>query len=176
MSMDKWFYEKARLGKVFSTSPAAGGAFTVIHATSTGLTLENPHGSGTDLVIKSAKFVSTTLTTIGEVGLAVNPSISTVVSATTTPAVIHKARNTGSNIGSPEAKAYTIATLSSTPVWLEVQGNGNITGNLGGFNALTFEPNGSIIVPPGSYLTWACLTVVRDGIASFIWAEVPAYK
>lgn len=168
---DQWFLDQARLGKVYTASSAASGAFTVIHATSTGLTLENPHGSRKDLVVKSAKFTSISLTTIGEVGLAVNPSLSTVVSSTTTAAVIHNARNEGSDIKTGVGLAYTIATLSSTPVWLEIQGNGNITGNLGGFNALSFTPNGCIIVPPGSYLTWASLTVVRNGIASFMWAE-----
>ena len=172
--MDKWFYEQAQLGNVYTASPTTTGAFTVLHATSTGLTLENPYGSCKDLVIKSAKFVSVTLTTIGEVGLACNPSISTVVSTSTTSAVIHNAKNVGSNINTGVGRAYSIATLSSTPVWLEIEGNGNITGNLGGFQALTFTPNGAIIVPPGSYLTWACLTVVRNGMASFIWAEVDA--
>lgn len=172
MSTNNWFMDQARLGNVYSTSPAAEGVFTVIHATSTGLSLENPFGSGKDLIVKSAKFVSTLVTTIGEVGLAVNPTVSTVISGTATAAVIHNGRNTGSDANVGVALAWTIAVLPSTPVWMELQGTGIITNNLGGFQALSFEPDGWCIVPPGSYLTWASLTVVRTGVASFVWAEV----
>lgn len=173
--MNDWFLDQARLGNVYSTSPTTTGAFTVIHATSTGLTLENPHGSGKDLVMKGGKFTSTTLTTIGEVGIAVNPTTSTVLSATTTATVIHNAKNTGSNANIGVGLAYSIATLSSTPVWLEMQGSGAVSSAVNSnAPALSWEPNGSIIVPPGSYITWACLTVVRSGIGSFVWAEVDA--
>lgn len=172
--MSNWFMEQARLGNVYTASPAANGDFTKLSATSTGLSLENPFGSGKDLIIKSAKFVPAEEEAISESGLCVNPTMSTVVSSTTTAAVIHNARNTGSNENIGVGLAYTIATLPSVPVWLEFQGATILASNLGGYQGHEFKPDGWCIVPPGSYIAWALLTTVTGGIASFVWAEIDA--
>ena len=170
--MNSWFLEQARKGNVYHADTATGKEVTTIHATHTGLTIENPYGSGKDLVMESVSFASSTLAAIAELGLGVGPNESTVVSATTTAAVIHNARLSGGDFGLGVAKAYEVATLSSTPVWFEAMGSVRITGAVEGARELTKHLDGTVIVAPGMYICLMALTTARTGLCSATWAEV----
>ena len=142
----QWFLDQARLGKVYHSHNTTAGAVTVLSATCTGLVIENPIGSGKDLVIQSMSFVGSTLTTIREIGIAVNASISSAGSTSTTAAVIHNGRNRGSNVGTGVGKSYSIATLPAAPVWIRGIGSPKVTAAVEGVRALVAEFDG---VPSG---------------------------
>ncbi len=171
MSMDKWFFDQARLGNVYHSHNTTAGEVKVLSATCTGLVLENPHGSGKILVMKSAQFANSTLAAIAEVGLVVSTSVSTVVSATTTATVIHNAKLQGSNIDTGAGKAYSIATLATTPVWYRSMGSVELSGSVeSGINEANLD--GDTLIMPGTYIALATLTTARTGLCSFTWAEI----
>jgi len=172
--MNNWFLEEARKGNVYHAHNTTAGAVTVLHATCTGLVLENPYGSGKDFVVESASFVGSTLTTIREMGLAVSPASSTVLSATTTAAVIHNGKLGGSNLQRGQARVYSVATLSSTPVWLCPLGNARVTAAIEGLPAMHKNFDGTLVVAPGFFIAFSTLTTATTGLCSMTWAEVDA--
>jgi len=174
MSMDKWFYDQARLGNVYHGQNTTAGAVTVLSATCTGLVLENPFGSNKLLVVKGGSFTGTTLSTIREIGIQVSGNIQTVVSTTTTAGAIHNAKLAGTNASVGSGKIYTIATLGSTPVWLTSIGSPKVTAAVEAAPALIWQPNGDVIVTPGTYIAFGALTAAATGMCSFTWAEVDA--
>jgi hypothetical protein len=172
--MKKWFFEQAILGNVYHSHNTTAGAVTVLSATATGLILENPFGSGKDLIVKVMAFVGSTLTTIRELGVAVSPSVSTVVSTTTTAAVIHNAKLAGSDIRKGVGRAYSIATLPAAPVWFRPLGSARVTAAVDGLPALLAEFDGDVIVTPGTNISFAALTLASTGLCSITWAEINA--
>ena len=172
MSMDKWFFDQARLGNVYHSHNTTHGAITVLSATSTGLMIENPYGSGKILVMKNGEVTGTTLSTIRQVGVAVASAVTVALSATTTAAVIHNAKLQGSNIDTGVGRSYSIATLASTPVWYKNMGNLRVTAAVTGESALKVDFNGDTIVMPGTFIAFATLTAAADGLCSFTWAEI----
>ena len=170
MSMDKWFFDQARLGNVYHSHNSAAKAFTAIHATNTGLTLSNPVGSGKLLVIKSARFSITTLGLTSEVGLAVSPTRLNAIQ-TGTNEVVHNGLESGSDSNPGVAETFSIATLLTTPVWLETMGKVPMTASVE-FSLNEIIPNGDVIIPPGQYIGIMSLTTVRTGVASYTWAEI----
>jgi hypothetical protein len=169
----QWFLDQARQGNVYHSHNTTAGAVTVLSATCTGLVIENPMGSGKDLVIKTMCFVGSTLSTIREVGIAMNAGLSSVGSATTTAAVIHNGRNTGSNANTGVAKSYSIATLPAAPLWVRPIGSARVTAAVDGLNAMVAEFDGTLIIPPGGFVCFSTLTAAATGLCSATWAEVP---
>jgi len=169
--VDQWFVDKARKGEVYHAHNTTAGEVTVLSATCTGLVLENPFGSGKQLVVHSMAFVGSTLTTIREVGVAVSSLVSETLSTSTTAANIHNGRPTGTNNHKGVAKAYSVATLASTPVWLRPIGNARVTAADEGRNALEAVFDGTIIVSPGTYICLSALTTATTGLCSMTWAE-----
>ncbi|MCK5642798.1 MAG: hypothetical protein KAJ19_18460 [Gammaproteobacteria bacterium] len=168
---NQWFLDQAREGNVFHAHNTTAGAVTVLNATCTGLILENPSGSGKILVMKNAQFSMTTIAAIATIGLAVSSAVVTAESSSTTAAVIHNGKLSGSNGRLGAGKAYSIATLASTPVWYREMGKLAITATV---EAAAEKANldGDTIVMPGTYICLATLTTARTGMASFTWAEV----
>jgi hypothetical protein len=171
---NQWFLDQARLGNVYHSHNTTAGAVTVLSATCTGLVIENPFGSGKDLVIKDMCFVGSTLTTIREIGVATSPAVSSVGSTTTTAAVIHNGRNTGSNINTGVAKSFSIATLPAAPVWIRPLGSARVTAAVEGLVAMVANFDGSLIIPPGGLVCFSTLTAAATGLCSATWAEVPS--
>jgi len=167
----QWFLDQARLGNVYHSHNTTSGAVTVLSATCTGLVIENPFGSNQDLIIESMSFVGSTLSTIREIGVAVNATIDQTGSTTTTAAVIHNGRNTGSNADVGVAQSFSIATLPAAPVWLRSIGNARVTGAVEGLTAIKAEFDGTLIVPPGGFICFSTLTAAATGLCSATWAE-----
>ncbi len=174
--MSDFFVEQARQGNVYHSHNTTSGAVTVLSATCTGLVIENPFGSGKDLVIQNMSFVGSTLETIREIGVACSATVDTTGSASTTAAVIHNGRNTGSNTDVGVGKSFSIATLPAAPVWLRPAGSPKVTGGAPGAieatNALLVEFDGSFIVTPGTFICFSALTAAATGLCSATWAEV----
>jgi len=168
---EQWFLDQARLGNMYHSHNTTAGAFTVIHATYTGLALSNPLGSGKNLVVDNISFVGSTLSTIAEIGVAVAPSISNAVQ-TGTAAVVHNAKLAGSNSNIGKGRTFSIATLLSTPVWLRPIGHARITGAQDGSSSFVADFDGTLIVTPGTYVCIATLTAARTGLGSISWAEI----
>ncbi len=165
-----WFQEQAELGSLYHAHNTTAGEVTVLSATCTGLVLENPSGSGVMLVMKSAQFANSTLAAIAEIGLAVSSEVIVAASASTTDAVIHNGRLSGSDRNVGQGKAYSVATLASTPVWYRSMGSVELTGSVeAGINEADLD--GDTIVMPGTFICLATLTTARTGMCSFTWAE-----
>ena len=170
--MNSWFFEQARKGNLYHSDNTTGKAHTAIHATHTGVALENPLGSGKDLVIESFSFTGSTLTTISELGIGIAPSSSSVLSGSTTANVIHNAQTAGGGVDIGVALPYSVATLSSTPVWLMPLGSSRITNAVEGGIESTKVFDGTLIVAPGMYACIMALTTARTGLGSVTWAEI----
>lgn len=171
---DQWFFEQARLGKLYHACTTGAVTLSTVSATCTGLSLENPIGSRKNLVLKRATFVpSTAPAGAAVVGLAVSPAVASSAVTHTTPAVIHNAIATGSNLNVGVAKADSSSTLPAAPVWLRPLGSVVAASSV---SPATYneEINGEIILPPGTNISFSYLTTAAVGIAAFIWAEVDA--
>ncbi len=169
--MNNYFLEKARAGKVFHAHNTTVGAVTVLSATCTGLILENPYGSGIDCIVESMSFVGSTLTTIAEIGIAVSPAVSTVLSSSTTAMKTFNGKLNGDTTHIGRALVYSIATLSGTPIWFESLASCRDTGAVEGAEAFYRNFEGTLVVPPGMYVAFSTLTAARTGLCSITWAE-----
>lgn len=168
----EWFLEQARLGKMFHACSAGAVTLSTVSATCTGLALSNPYGSGRKLVVARVRFApSTAPAGAAVVGLAVSPAVSQTAVTHTTPAVVHNAVTTGSNLNVGVGKADAAATLPAAPVWLRPIGSvvaaSSITPGM-----YVDETNGEIILPPGTDLSLSYLTTAAVGIASITWVEI----
>lgn len=174
MYTNEWFLEQARLGNMYHACSAGAVTLTTVNATCTGLALSNPYGSGKNLVVKTVSFQpSTAPAGAAVVGLAISPAVSPTAVTHTTPAVIHNAIATGSNLNVGVANVDVSATLPNTPVWLRPMG-GVVAASSISPGKYTEEVNGEIILPPGTHLSLSYLTTAAVGIASCTWVEIDA--
>lgn len=174
MYTNEWFLEQARLGNMYHACSAGAVTLSTVSATCTGLALSNPYGSGKNLVVKTVSFQpSTAPAGAAVVGLAISPAVSPTAVTHTTPAVIHNAITTGSNLNVGVASVDVSATLPAAPVWLRPMG-GVVAASSISPGKYTEEINGEIILPPGTNLSLSYLTTAAVGIASCTWVEVDA--
>ena len=167
-----WFLEQARQGKMYHSSSGGAVTLSTVSATCLGLVLSNPYGSGKRLVVRKARFVPTTAPAgISAVGLAISSAISQTAVTHTTPAVIHNSIMAGSNFSVGVGTVDTSATLPAAPVWLT--GLGSVVA-ASSITPTTYKEDidGSIILPPGTNLSFSYLTTAAVGIASFVWVEI----
>lgn len=172
MFTSDWFLEQARLGNMYHACTTGAVTLSTVSATCTGLALSNPYGSRKNLVVAQVRFApSTAPAGVAVVGLAVSPAVSETAVTHTTPAVIHNAIATGSNIDTGVGKADVAATLPAAPVWLRpissVVAASSITPGM-----YVDETRGAIIIPPGGNMSLSYLTTAAVGIASITWVEV----
>jgi hypothetical protein len=174
MSNSEWFLEQARLGKMFNACSTGAVTLSTVSATCTGLALSNPYGSGKNLVVKQVRFSpSTAPAGAAVVGLAISPAVSATAVVHTTPAVIHNAIASGSNLNVGVANVDSAATLPAAPVWLRPIGAVVAASSISP-DSYVDETEGSIILPPGTSLSLSYLTTAAIGIASFTWVEIDA--
>lgn len=165
------YYEQAYRGRVFSASSAAGTSSAGLATTYTGgVCVSNPVGSLVNLVpikISAALVVvSAALTAAGVItgyaagGVTVHTTALVPVSGAIGAAIV------------PVAKVDQACTLVGTPGWEEFFATTGIT--VGAYAAV-FDPEGSIIVPPGGYVaTGTTIASPAAGAMSTIsWMEVP---
>jgi hypothetical protein len=169
-------YEQAYRKNMFTCSSQAGATTTVGFATTyTGLCLSNPLASTVNLAInKVAVAFLVAFPAAAAIGMMAGNSATNVTH--TTPGTIYS-----SNIGSgavSQARVDVAATLPATPVLHSMFGSG-LTGAITtavDSAPMVVEYNGSIIVPPGSFV--ALFTSTASGVAamwaSFEWEEIPA--
>ena len=172
--MNEFFLTQTRKGNVYHTHNTTTGAVTVLSATCTGLVVENPYGSGKNLVIASMEYIGSTLASIREVGVAVSSRVREPPSTATTAAVIHNGLVSGSNLNKGVGRSYSIATLASTPVWLRPLGSCRQSGGSEADNSLqlTVDFDGTVLVAPGTYICFSTLTAASTGLCSITWAEI----
>jgi hypothetical protein len=167
-----WFFEQARLGRMFHACSAGAVTLSTLSTTCTGLALSNPYGSRKLLVVKHVGFApSTAPAGAAVVGLAIHTALSETAVTHTTPMVIHNAIAKGNVSSVCQGKADAAATLPSTPLWLRplaaVVAASSITPA-----KYSEDLNGSIIVAPGGCLSLSYLTTAAVGIASVTWVEI----
>lgn len=168
----EWFFEQARLGKMYHACTTGAKTLSTVSTTCTGLALSNPYGSGKNLVVKEARFQpSTAPAGAAVVGLAVSPAVIETAVTHTTPEVIHNAIQVGSNLKVGVGKADSAATLPNTPVWLRPLGSVVAASSITPASYVDYT-YGDIILPPGTHLSFSYLTTAAVGIASITWAEI----
>ena len=163
-----------RQGRVHIGANSAASALTAVAAAMTGLIIYNPYGSGKKLVMVDWGFASSVVGTgVGNLGFAIGAA-STTAPTTTTNANLQSGDGSGASAG--VGRAYSIATLPAAPVAVKwVGGNIWVTGGTGDHPYMwngSFE--GSIILVPGSTLSFTIVTTVMTGLGSMTWVEVPA--
>lgn len=169
---NSWFLEQARAGNAYNCATTGAVTLTTVSTTCTGLVISNPIGSGKNVVMWKAAFApSTAPAGVSVVGLAISPGIQATNNTHTTPAVIHNAIASGSNANVGKALCDSAATLVGTPVWLWPLASVVATASITPTKYLE-EINGSIILPPGTHLSFSYLTTAALGIAAFSWVEV----
>ncbi len=162
------YSEAAIRGNLFLASTQAAQATSVALATTyTGLCLSNPAGSPVNIVLLQVGAVITTgQVAISSVGL-IGAFSSTQVTHTTpgTP------RSTYLGKGAGYGLVDTAATIP-TPVWLMQYGGSFTAGALGSHTPHIIEVDGSICLPPSSFVCIGSLTAL-SGFFSMLWEEVP---
>lgn len=163
------YYEQTYRGNMFSISTQGTNVTTTaaLATTFTGLAISNPVGTGVNLVLN--KFTATQFA----VGVAATVGImggAGVLTASLTP----QSRVIG---GGQVSKALASASATiSTPVLIVAIGSvGSLaTTGYGTQAGLVFDAEGSIIVPPGSFIASYTSTAQTSAWQfSFTWEEVP---
>lgn len=173
MLSPEWFLDQALAGRMFHACSAGAVTLSTVNATCTGMSLENPWGSGVLVVVKEVRFQpSTAPAGAAVVGLAISPALSQTAVIHTTPAVIHNALMSGSDKNVGKAKVDVSSTLPAAPVWLRPLGSVVAASSISP-GMYEDNVNGDIILPPGANLSFSYLTTAAVGIAAMSWVELP---
>lgn len=166
-----------RQGKVFTASNVSAKVDTAVATAMTGLILYNPYGSGKKLVLVDFAWVSSVVGTgVGQIGLAIAPSVPLGPTSATSASCSAVLGADGSGAGASVARIYDTATFVTAPVtqrWCG--GNIWVTGGTGD-HPYTIQDriDGSLILIPGAAIMTTSVTTVMTGMAHFTWIEVPA--
>lgn len=165
------YYEQAVRGKVFSVQTQGTGVTTTaaLATTWTGLAIGNPTGSGVNLVLNKftcAQFAVGAAATIGIMGgvgsitASLSPQSRLIGSGTASKATA----TAGQTISTPTLIATfgTLGSLATTGYGLQP--------------AIVVDFEGSLIVPPGSFIASYTAVVTTSALQfSFAWEEVPTF-
>lgn len=163
------YYEQTYRGNMFSVQTQGTGVTTTaaLATTFTGLAVGNPAGSGVNLVMNKftcAQFAVGAAATIGVMGAAGS------ITASLTP----QSRVIGG--GQVSKATATAGQTISTPVLISTFGSvGSLATTGYGLEAgILVDFEGSIIVPPGSFIASYTAIVTTSALQfSFAWEEVP---
>lgn len=165
-------YEQTVRGNVFSVN-TQGTAVTTTAAlatTWTGLGISNPAGSGKNLVLlkfSAAQFAAGAAATVGLLG---------GVGVLAASLAVQSRMIGGGQVSVANASAG--ATIS-TPLLIQTFGSlGSVaTTGYGLSNALYVDINGSIVVPPGSFIgTYTSVVTTTALNFGFVWEECPIIR
>lgn len=168
------YYQAAKEGRLFTSYVSA--VATSLAATSTiGNMVWNPPGSAVDLVLTewTSNIVATSATCTG---IAIAGGYQT-----TTPTSTTAATATGSTLiaattlGAATGIAYSIATVLTAPVVIQVLHHNTAAINTVGTDQNTGDFKGSIVVRPGGFVTLCALGAAAAASAhtsSLKWIEV----
>jgi hypothetical protein len=162
------YYEQTYRGNVFSVATQGTGVTTTaaLATTYTGLAVGNPTGSGVNLVLNKftcAQFAVGAAATIGIMG-----GVGTITASLTA-----QSRVIGG--GQTSKATATAGQTISTPVLIATFGEvGSLATTGYGLQAgLVVDLEGSIIVPPGSFIAAYTAIVTTSALQfSFAWEEV----
>lgn len=162
-------------GLVYTACNQAAATVTLINtSTATGFILSNPWGSGKKMVLWNVEFNYTTVpvaTAIVFLATSIAPLNTNVVH--TTALGVYGADGRGV-ANSAVGKADSSATTPNLPVYTRSLGYAPTTPATTGGLTLSALLEGSLILLPGSFMQISYITTAPVGIASAIWAEVPA--
>jgi len=162
-------------GLVYTATNQAGATVTLINTTTaTGFILSNPYGSGKKMVLWNVEFNYTTVpAATAIVFIATSAAPNTTQVTHTTPLVVYRADGSGTSTVSV-GRADSSATTPAVPVYSRALGYSPTTpATTGGLTVSAFL-EGSLILVPGTYMQISYITTAPIGIATAIWAEVPA--
>jgi hypothetical protein len=163
------YYEQTVRGNMFSVQTQGTSVTTTaaLATTFTGLAVGNPAGSGVNLVLNKFTAAQLAVGAAGEIGIMGGPGS---ITASLTP----QSRIIGSGLVS-KATATAGQTIS-TPVLITTVGQvGSLaTTGYGLMPGLCWDAEGSIIVPPGSFIASYTAVITTSALQfSFAWEEVP---
>ena len=155
-------------GMIYGFSSQAATATSIALATAyTGLCLINPAGSPVNIaLLQVGALLTTAQVAVSSIGLIGNYSGTAVTN--TTPGTAYSAF-LGRSAG--YGKISVSATLPATPIWLQQYGGSFTAGALGSHTPHIIEVDGSIVLPPSSYVAIGSLTAL-SGFFSMMWEEV----
>ena len=162
------YYEQTYRGNMFSVSTQGTSVTTTaaLATTFTGLAISNPAGSGVNLVLNKFTATQFAVGVAGTIGIMGGVG---VLTASLTP----QSRVIG---GGQVSKALASASATiSTPVLICTVGSvGSLATTGYGVEAgIVFDAEGSIIVPPGSFIASYTSTAQTTAFQfSFAWEEV----
>jgi len=170
------YYEQAYRRNIFSAGNQAAVATVALGTTTyTGLSLANPIGSTVNLVLLKGSYVnSVAVPSAGYLGIETGYNSSTNVTHTAAATVYNHFIGVGS---AGAGLVDTSSTLPTAPVHrMSVAGLGTLANTGYGVtqpNIIDFE--GSIILPPGAYISWyTSATNTAAWFFTWMWEEVPA--
>lgn len=161
-------------GLLYTIGHSAAQALSVGSTTFTGLAVNNPVGSGKNLMIVDCAVALAAVLAAGfgvpRLGYAATVAL-TQGNATSTKGLPVLAGSGGNSVATCGASA----TLTAAPTTLRpLQGWYWVTGGTGMAAAYAKdEVAGAIIIPPGQMLTLDALVAASSVIASITWAELP---
>ncbi len=168
--------EWALRGQIFvAANQAATTTSAALTTTQLGLCINNPAGSGKNLVMLHVGYSNGAApTALAHIGIQGGYAAAGVVTHTTPLTVQNAFLNGAAGVGKADAACTTVGT----PVILLALGTMPITGATAQvvtppFTGLYYDLKGSIIVPPGGWVALYTSTQVSM-IASMMWAEVTA--
>lgn len=163
------YYEQTYRGNVFSLCTQGTGVTTTaaLATTWTGLGLANPVGSGVNLVLNKfgcAQFAAGAAATIGIMGGA------GVIASSLAP----QSRIIGAGTVS-KANGSAGATISTPLLIASFGGLGSVaTTAYGLVNGIFVDLEGSIVVPPGSFIASYTSVITTSALQfHYVWEEVP---
>lgn len=163
------YYEAAVRGKLFSVANQAAVSTTAALATTwTGLAIDNPAGSGFNLVIAKFGMAQFTVTVAGKVGLMTGAGLA--AGSLAVKSALDSA-NAASSVAGASAGA-TIATPVLQRLFFSIGSLATSGYGIQGPNEVDLE--GSLIIPPGRFLaTYTTAATTTDLAFHLVWEEVP---
>jgi hypothetical protein len=164
------YYEAAVRKNVFYAANQAPTAWGVSTTSATaGFIVSNPAGSPVNLALLQVSFaLSVAPAAIAPIALLGGYAAAGIVTHTTTltPASTYIGNVKGYGL------ADASAALVGTPTWLMPIAGGFTAATLPSSGPTVVDLGGSIVIPPGGWVSVAALTAVT-GMASAVWEEIP---
>jgi hypothetical protein len=164
-----------RNGQVFTACNQAAATVTLINtSTATGFILSNPFGSGKKLILTNVTFQYTTVpTATAIVFYCMSVAPSPVAHASVTALTVYAGDGSGAS-NNAVGRAYSASTTPNLPVYVRPLGYSPTTPATTGALTYALNPEGDLILVPGSYGQISYITTAPVGITSMTWIEVRA--
>lgn len=160
---------------LFLAANSATQALSVNSATATGIILTNPPNSNVLVALQEVHVALASLPAAQSALILTGSANGSQGAVThTTPLTVRNAYLTGGD--GPQALVDSSATLPVQPVIVRVLGGGpaaTIVGSTAWPPFIEAIIGGSIVLPPGGYISLQALTTAITVVASILWSEEP---